>query len=323
MNSRLIGLAASVLTALLLVPVQVFPKLPLLLAERFYAGAGWVQIIIMSLYAGWLAGRMADPMTARRFRPRIWLLFSLVFFLQLFLGLAGIERMLMTGKLHLPVPALIVAGPVYRGSDFFMPVLFSVTVMLVGTAWCSHLCYIGAWDDLCSRGRKEPAQLPGWWSRARHGILLLVIVSASLLRYFAVGWQAALLLAAVFGLAGVGVMLVASRRLGLMAHCTAFCPMGLVGNWLGRLSPWRMRIAAGCTACMQCRRVCRYSALEPDNIFKRQVGRSCTLCGDCVTACHSGQIGYSLPLLGKDKARAVFIVLITSLHAVFLAVARI
>ena len=323
MNPRLTGAAAFVLTALLLVPVQVFPKMPLLLAERFYSGAGWLQIIIMSVYAGWLAGRMADPVAARQLRPRIWLLFSLVFFLQLFLGLAGFERFLMTGKLHLPLPALIVAGPIYRGSDFFMPVLFSVTVMLVGTAWCSHLCYIGAWDDLCSRGRKEPAQLPGWWSRARHGILLLVIVSASLLRYFAVGWQAALLLAAVFGLAGVGVMLVASRRLGLMAHCTAFCPMGLVGNWLGRLSPWRMRIAAGCTACMQCRRVCRYSALEPDNIFKRQVGRSCTLCGDCVTACHSGQIGYSLPLLGKDKARAVFIVLITSLHAVFLAVARI
>lgn len=323
MSSRLCGLAASVLTALLLVPVQVFPKLPLLLAERFCDGAGWVQIMVMSIYAGLLAGRMADPMTARRLRPRIWLLFSLVFFLQLFLGLAGSERLLMTGKLHLPVPALIVAGPIYRGSDFFMPVLFTVTALLVGTAWCSHLCYIGAWDDLCSRGRKEPAQLPGWWSLVRHGILLLVVVLAMALHYFAVGWQLALLLAALFGLAGVVVMLAASRRLGLMAHCTAFCPMGLIGNWLGRLSLWRMHIDAGCTACMQCRRVCRYSALERDNILKRQVGWSCTLCGDCVSACHSGQIGYSLPLLGKDRARAVFIVLITSLHAVFLAVARI
>lgn len=323
MSPRLIGLAASALTALLLVPVQVFPKLPLLLAERFYIGAGWVQIAIMSLYAGWLAGRMADPMMARRLRPRIWLLFSLVFFMQLFLGLAGIERLLMTGKLHLPVPALIVAGPIYRGSDFFMPILFTITILLVGTAWCSHLCYIGAWDDFCSRARKEPVELPGWWSRARHGILLLVVICAALMRYFAVGWQAALLLAAIFGLAGVGVMLAVSRRRGLMIHCTVFCPVGLVGNLLGRLSPWRMRIDAGCTACMQCRRVCRYSALERDNILKRQAGWSCTLCGDCVSACHGGQIGYSLPFLDKEKARAVFIVLITSLHAVFLAVARI
>lgn len=323
MSPRLIGPAASVLTVLLLVPVQVFPKLPLLLAERFYTGAGWAQIMAMSIYAGLLAGRMADPMKARRLRPRIWLLFSLVFFLQLFLGLAGIEKLLMTGKLHLPVPALIVAGPIYRGSDFFMPILFTITALLVGTAWCSHLCYIGAWDDFCSRARQEPAELPGWWSRARHAILLLVVVCAAMLRYFAVGWPTALLLAAIFGLVGVGVMLAVSRRLGLMAHCTAFCPVGLVGNWLGRLSLWRMRIDAGCTACMQCRRVCRYSALERDNILKRQVGRSCTLCGDCVSACHSGQIGYRLPLLGKEKARAVFVVLITSLHAVFLAVARI
>ncbi|HQB83523.1 MAG TPA: 4Fe-4S binding protein, partial [Candidatus Rifleibacterium sp.] len=221
MSPRLIGPAASVLTVLLLVPVQVFPKLPLLLAERFYTGAGWAQIMAMSIYAGLLAGRMADPMTARRLRPRIWLLFSLVFFLQLFLGLAGIEKLLMTGKLHLPVPALIVAGPIYRGSDFFMPILFTITALLVGTAWCSHLCYIGAWDDFCSRGRKEPAQLPGRWSRVRHGILFLVVAVAILLRHFAVGRQTALMLAAVFGLAGVGVMLAASRRLGLMAHCTA------------------------------------------------------------------------------------------------------
>lgn len=322
MNPRLTGAAAFVLTALLLVPVQVFPKMPLLLAERFYSGAGWLQIIIMSVYAGWLAGRMADPVAARQLRPRIWLLFSLVFFLQLFLGLAGFERFLMTGKLHLPLPALIVAGPIYRGSDFFMPVLFVITVLLAGTAWCSHLCYIGAWDDFCSRARKEPAQLPGWWSRARHGILFLVVALAVTLRYFAIGWQTTLLLAATFGLTGVVVMLTASRRLGLMVHCTAFCPMGLVGNWLGRFSPWRMQISEGCHGCMQCSRVCRYSALHAENVKARKVGCSCTLCGDCVSACNSGQIGYSLPLLGKEKSRAVFVILITTLHAVFMAVAR-
>ena len=45
----------------------------------------------------------------------------------------------MTGKLHLPVPALIVAGPVYRGSVGFMLILFLCTILLVGPAWCSHL----------------------------------------------------------------------------------------------------------------------------------------------------------------------------------------
>jgi hypothetical protein len=41
-----------------------------------------------------------------------WTFFSVVFFAQLVLGLAGMPSMLMTGELHAPVPALILAGPV-------------------------------------------------------------------------------------------------------------------------------------------------------------------------------------------------------------------
>ena len=33
-----------------------------------------------------------------------------------------------------------------------------------GLAWCSHLCYIGAWDDQCSRlGPKRPESLSERW----------------------------------------------------------------------------------------------------------------------------------------------------------------
>ena len=44
----------------------------------------------------------------------MWLIFSIIFFTQLILGVAGVDKLLMTGKLHLPVPALIAAGPLYR-----------------------------------------------------------------------------------------------------------------------------------------------------------------------------------------------------------------
>ncbi|HDJ22855.1 MAG TPA: 4Fe-4S binding protein [Candidatus Aminicenantes bacterium] len=62
---------------------------------------------------------------------------------------------LMTGKLHLPVPALILAGPIYRGTLSFMLILFLVTIVLVGPAWCSHLCYVGAWDDIACRRKRR------------------------------------------------------------------------------------------------------------------------------------------------------------------------
>ncbi len=250
-------------------------------------------------------------------------MFSLVFFAQLFIGLAGLEKMLMTGKLHLPVPAMIIAGPLYRGKDFFMPIMFLVTVLIAGSAWCSHLCYIGAWDDLFSRRRPDIKRLPAWWPRLRLIILLSVVVFALLLRFLRIDSWYAFLFAAGFGLAGAAIMVLVSRKLGLMAHCTVFCPIGLIGNWLGRLSFWRMKIDSSCTSCMQCRKICRYSALEPENIRERRVGASCTLCGDCISICHGGHIGYWLPFAGRTTARSIFVVMITVLHVLFLSVARI
>jgi ferredoxin len=131
-------------------------------------------------------------------------------------------------------------------------------------------------------------------------------------------------LAAGLGLCGVGVMVAVSRRLGAMVHCTAFCPMGLVGNVLGRLTPWRMGIDAGaCTHCGACARACRYSALDAARIEAGRPGISCTLCGDCAGACAHGAMGYRFPGLPPAAARAVFIALVAALHATFLGVARI
>ncbi len=69
--------------------------------------------------------------------------------------------------------------------------------------------------------------------------------------------------------------------------------------------------------------VCRYNALDENQVVSGKPALSCTLCGDCVSACSHGQIGYSFPGLSGDAARSLFIVLIVSLHAIFLGVARI
>jgi heterodisulfide reductase subunit A-like polyferredoxin len=74
---------------------------------------------------------------------------------------------------------------------------------------------------------------------------------------------------------------------------------------------------------MACARVCRYHALNAKTIAARRPGFTCTLCGDCVSACHRRQINYRLPFASAHFSRQAFIVLIISLHSVFLAVARI
>ncbi len=85
-----------------------------------------------------------------------------------------------------------------------------------------------------------------------------------------------------FGGLGVLVMLLASRKLGVMVHCLVFCPIGLVVNTLGRVHPFRLRIDDSCTSCGACSTACRYQALEPQHIAARQPGFTCTLCDECL-----------------------------------------
>lgn len=318
---------AFLLTFVLLYVAQIKAPLPLLLSERLLPqlpGVGLYQIFLHALYAALLAGPLMQPARHRRLRPIIWGVFSFVFFSQLALGLAGLPELLMTGKLHLPVPAMIVGGPLYRGHGFFMPILFASTVVLVGSAWCSHLCYIGAWDDGCSRlkGKAPQPSLRAPW-RGRLGTLLLTVAAALGLRWSGISWQPAIILASAFGAGGVVVMLSLSRARSRMVHCTAWCPLGLVSVLLARLTPWRVRMAADCTRCGKCSRVCRYGALRPEDIEAGRPNLSCTLCGDCMSACKHGQLHYSLAGLKPQFSRAAFIVLVCSLHSGFLAVARI
>lgn len=315
-------LIASGLTFLTLAGLQLGLPRPMLIFERFSPGAGWLEITLIALYAGLITLRMLDPARSAHTRRVIWTIFTVAFFGQLLLGLSGLDIFLMTGKLHLPVPALIIAGPIYRGEGFFMPILFASTLVLVGPAWCSHLCYIGAWDNLNALAAK-PQSPPAWRHPLRLTIAALVILTAILLRLLDVPASIALTLAAVFGLASVGVMLTLSRRLGLMFHCIAICPIGLIANIAGRLSPWGLRVSPDCTRCNACSRVCRYAALTPVDLARHRPGLTCTLCGDCLNACRHTHIEYAFLGRTSPAVRTAFVTLIVSLHAVFLAVARI
>jgi polyferredoxin len=315
--------AAFWIAALLLALVRSKAPFPVLLLDRFAPGWGTLEITALGLYAAWLTGRMLEAPRTGALRSRYWAAFSIVFFGQLALGLAGATVFLMTGALHLPVPALIVAGPLFRGEGYFMPILYFATVLLVGPGWCSHLCYIGAADDACARlGRKIPKRLPGRLAYWRVATLVLTVGLAVAFRAMGVQTVTAVWTAAAFGLLGLAIMAALSRSTGVMAHCTMFCPIGLLGNVLGKISPWRIRIGAGCDGCGRCSRACRYLALAPEDLAKGRPGLSCTLCGDCLGACPDERIGYRFPGLSPKASRQAFFALVVALHAVFLGVAR-
>lgn len=317
------ALASFLITAFLLVLARAKAPFPVLLLDRLADGLGWTAILLLSVYAAWIAGRLVESHDTSKLRLRIWIVFAAVFFAQLFLGLSGLDSFLMTGRLHVPVPAMVIAGPLYRGEGFFMPVLFASTVLLVGPAWCSHLCYFGAWDALAASKRKRPARAPVWLPATRPALLTVVIAAALLMRATGVSGYVAASSALGFGAVGMGVMVLVSRRKGYMAHCTAWCPLGLVAALGGKLSPFRIRINEACTDCGACTASCRYDALRPEHVRRRSPGINCTLCGDCLASCRGGFIGYRFPWLSPDASRMAFIAILAALHAVFLGLARI
>jgi polyferredoxin len=316
-------LAAFALTALILSLAQLIVPIKALVLERFFDGGGWLMVVVFSLYAAWLVAKLLDQARQALWRRRIWLMFSVVFFCQLILGLIGFEKFLMTGELHLPIPALIAAGPIYRGFGLFMPILFGATLILVGPAWCSHLCYIGAWDNVCATSRRRPKRLKAWTKWLRLFILVAVMATALSFNLVGVSVITAIYLAVYFGLLGLVIMLTASRKLGSMVHCTVYCPIGLLADLLGKLSPFRISIEKDCTQCGKCIKVCRYNALSKKDIERRKPALNCTLCGDCLNSCEDRQIDYHFFGLTADQARVLFVVLVVSLHASFLGLARI
>ncbi|MBI5544260.1 MAG: 4Fe-4S binding protein, partial [Deltaproteobacteria bacterium] len=214
-------------------------------------------------------------------------------------------------------------GPLYRGGGLFMPILFAVTVLLVGPGWCSFLCYVGAWDLNASHAQPKARELPPWRHAVRVGLLLSIVAAALSLNALGAPVSVAAALGLAFGLAGVAVMVLASRRWGTMAHCVVWCPIGLLATVLGRLSPFRVRIRSTCEECNVCATSCRYDALRPVDIARRRPALGCTLCGDCLSSCGRRSLEYSFPGLKARSARAAYLVLVASLHAVFLGVARI
>jgi len=311
------------ITVFLLSFVQWKVENPMLLLERFVPGGGWIEILAIGFYGALVVFHMQDPGKVQQWRKYSWFAFSVVFFSQLLLGLMVSDHFLMTGKLHLPVPMMILAGPIYRGHISVMTILFLSTVILSGPAWCSHLCYFGAIDNLAAAGKTVRSPIRNKWA-LKSTVTLLVIFSALILRLIHVPVLAAPLVAGGFGLLGLGLILVISRKEGRMVHCSAYCPIGTVVNLSRFVNPFRMSIDNNsCTDCMGCTRFCKYDALNKADIKARKPGLTCTLCGDCVSSCHAGSIKYHFLKLSPTASRKLYLVITITLHAVTLAMARI
>ena len=302
--------------------VQIMTERPMILIERFIEGGGWIELFLIGVYGAVVIFKMKDPNNVPKWRKYTWTLFSIVFFSQLILGIIGFEKFLMTAdKLHLPVPALILGGPVYRFQIGFMTILFLSTIFLSGPSWCSHLCYFGALDNLAAKGKPKKGIIKNK-TAFKVTFLVLVILAALLMRLFGSSILTAAVVGGSFGVVGIFIILMLSRMKGKMIHCIVYCPIGTMINYLRFVNPFRMYIDDNCTQCGLCTNFCRYDALDMKDIKNNKPALTCTLCGDCVTSCHTFSIKYKFFNLHPEKARSLYLIVTVSLHALFMALAR-
>jgi polyferredoxin len=315
-------LLTAALVILILLPVQLVTEPPLLLFERLFTAGGFVQILVIAAFAFILEYNMLIPGRSAWWRQFSWSLFSVIFFLQLILGIVVDKIFLMTGDLHLPVPALIISGPIYRGSFSVMTLIFLSAVFLSGPAWCSQYCYFGAIDSAFAGGNSSSVPVKRR-TALRNTFLFLAIVVALALRFAGAGNSIALAAGIVTGIVGLLIIVFISRSRKKMMHCTVWCPVGTLVSYLKVINPFRLRIKDNCTQCMQCSSVCRYDALSRHNILNLKPGITCTLCGDCISACRNSSIYYHFPGLQPVDARKSYITVTVIIYSMVLALGRI
>lgn len=323
--------AAFALVLLCMLPVCL--KIPhMLLAERLVPGTGSLQALLAALWAVLVCGWLSNRALAHKRRLLVWRLFSAVFFGQFALACLGFDLFAMAETLHIPVPGVVVAGAVYRGEPGFMLLLFAATILLLGPAWCSHLCYFGSWDAAAADARasgheaKDKGQKPILLHPVffRLGMLGLATGCALALRLSGAPLSLAMGCSILLGLLLLPCVLFWSRKYGQACYCTILCPLGLVACVAGRLSPWRVRRTQDCTQCGTCIRVCRYNALDMDRIHRGSPGLSCVLCRDCINVCpHQGMELVWAKRRWQGHAQGLFVSLASALHACFLFLAMV
>lgn len=312
-----------ILTIIILWVVEWKVEMPMLLFERFLPGWGWVEMVVLGVYASFLFTKLSDPKQSVKWRKISWTIFAVVFYSQLAAGLLGCSDCLMTGNLHFPIPAMILGGAVYRFEIGFMPILFLSTVILSGPAWCSQLCYFGAFDNIAAYSKKLGSKRVLYRDSIKNSFLVLFLIVIIVLRIFNAPLLWAVVGAAIIGVIGLLMIVFLSPAKGKMIHCIAWCPIGTLIQYLKFVNPFRIRIQQDCTECMICTTKCPYDALNKEDILKRKPGLTCTYCGDCLHSCRDNFIEYKFLSLSPEKARNLWLIVTVIIHAVFMGLARI
>lgn len=298
----------------------------ILLFDRLFPYGGYLQIISSSFLSLYLFNNLMRDENYISFRRKMWISFSILFFLQFFAGVFISNKFLLTGELHFPIPFMILCGGLWRGELNFMIILFLCTILISGSAWCSHLCYFGGIDLFCSSksSRSKPIKMPRkrQWS-IKLSILFTVLSGSIILKQ--INTPILIVFLIIFSIFAIELFVIAvlSRNKAKMIHCAFLCPIGTIASILKIVNPRTVVINDKCTSCMSCTMYCKYSAIKPGEVKLKKIDTSCTLCGDCCSICKNRAVDYKIFNLDAQTSKRLNMAIIAILYTVFVLVAMV
>lgn len=211
-------------------------------------------------------------------------------------------------------------------------VVWVLVTLIFGRVYCSTVCPLGAWQDLCARlprlsrrGREHghyhySRPLTAWRNAALSTVVIAVFIGMSVVIVLLDPWQIYSLACvrilkpacqwiavqmgdpalriATASLAGTAVSVVLMGGIGLVAakngrtFCNTLCPVGTALGYVSRYSIFHIEIDTD--RCTHCRR-CEHACKASCIDLNDHVidGSRCVDCFDCLTACHDDAISYT------------------------------
>ena len=192
------------------------------------------------------------------------------------------------------LPVILIAGWWVPVLGYFIPVCMVAGVgvaLFKGRTWCDWLCPRGSSFDLLLSRVSRKRKIPALFRDMKFRILVMAVLMTVLATQIPSVWPS------VDGMGRVFVIMLSITTmvgviLGVLTHhrnwCT-FCPVGTLGNVLGR-GKEPLLITSKCNECTACDRVCPVQI----NRWQYRPGREetavirewdCVKCGLCVEAC--------------------------------------
>lgn len=187
-----------------------------------------------------------------------------------------------------------------------------VATSLLGRVYCSTVCPLGLFQDICARIGKQLKKKPKRRYRysAAHNSLRYAVLAATIIAGIAgaaavpslldpysafVRMVGAIVAPSAIGIAVGGITFVTIGALafsGGRTFCNTVCPVGATLSLASRKPMMRIQIDTSlCIGCRRCEAECKASCIDAKN---HTVDMSrCVMCLDCIPACHDNAITYS------------------------------